>query len=193
MVETWPRPQNAQTDAGRRAYGPHAHSGRALHRLDGGAELLPDTLNSNRVCIGYFLDWCRERSIEDVTEITRPVLERYQRALYYYRKKDGAPLTFRTQGTRLRFLKGWFRWLARQNYLLHNPASELLLPRLENRLPKYILSAEEAEQVLRAGRHHNARRNARPRHPRNVLRNRHAAAGDRQSEALRHRCRPRLR
>jgi integrase/recombinase XerD len=108
----------------------------------------PDTLHSNRVCIGYFLDWCRERSIEDVTEITRPVLERYQRALYCYRKKDGAPLTFRTQATRLRFLKGWFRWLARQNYLLHNPASELLLPRLENRLPKYILSAEEAEQVL---------------------------------------------
>src|SRR5580692_12620067 len=109
----------------------------------------PDTLNSNRVCIGYFLDWCRERSIEDITEITRPVLERYQRALYYYRKKDGAPLTFRTQGTRLRFLKGWFRWLARQNYLLHNPASELLLPRLENRLPKHILNVEEAEAVLR--------------------------------------------
>jgi integrase/recombinase XerD len=108
----------------------------------------PDTLNSNRICIGYFLDWCKERSIEDVTEVTRPVLERYQRALYYYRKKDGAPLTFRTQGTRLRFLKGWFRWLARQNYLLHNPASELLLPRLENRLPKYILNAEEAEQVI---------------------------------------------
>jgi integrase/recombinase XerD len=107
-----------------------------------------DTLNSSRVCIGYFLGWCKERSIEDVTEITRPVLERYQRALYYYRKKDGAPLTFRTQATRLRLLKGWFRWLARQNYLLHNPASELLLPRLENRLPKYILSAEEAEQVI---------------------------------------------
>jgi integrase/recombinase XerD len=108
----------------------------------------PDTLNSSRVCIGYFLDWCRERSIEDVTEITRPVLERYQRSLYYYRKKNGEPLTFRTQATRLRLLKGWFRWLARQNYLLHNPASELLLPRLENRLPKYILTAEEAERVI---------------------------------------------
>jgi integrase/recombinase XerD len=48
----------------------------------------------------------------------------------------------------LRALKGWFRWMARQNYLLHNPASEILLPRLENRLPKYILNAEEAETVL---------------------------------------------
>ena len=63
-------------------------------------------------------------------------------------RQRAVPLTFRTQATRLRFLKGWFRWLARQNYLLHNPASEMILPRLENRLPKYILSAEEAEQVL---------------------------------------------
>ena len=32
--------------------------------------------------------------------------------------------------------------------MLHNPASELVLPRLEHRLPKYVLTAEEAEQVL---------------------------------------------
>jgi len=45
-------------------------------------------------------------------------------------------------------VKSWFRWLARQNHILHNPASELILPRLENRLPKYILTAAETEQVL---------------------------------------------
>ena len=108
-----------------------------------------DTVRTSRACIGYFLEWCRERSIEDVAEITRPVLERYQRSLYHLRKKDGAPLTFRTQISRLRSLKGWFRWLARQNYLLHNPASELLLPRLENRLPKFVLNVEEMEAILR--------------------------------------------
>ena len=107
-----------------------------------------DTLITHRTTIGYFLEWCRERGLDDVTEITRPVLERYQRSMYQYRKKNGEPLTFRTQNTRLRSVKGWFRWLARQNHLLHNPASELILPRLENRLPKYILNAEEAETVL---------------------------------------------
>jgi integrase/recombinase XerD len=114
-----------------------------------GRNFSPDTVQSTGASIGYFLEWCGERSIEDVAEVTRPVLERYQRALYYYRKKNGEALTFRTQATRLRFIKGWFRWLARQNYLLHNPASELLLPRLDNRLPKYILTADEAEAVLR--------------------------------------------
>ena len=107
-----------------------------------------DTVETRRVMIGYFLDWCRERGLDTPVEITRPVLERYQRSLYQYRKKNGEPLTFRTQNTRLRALKGWFRFLTRQNHILHNPASELLLPRLENRLPKHILNVEEAEMVL---------------------------------------------
>jgi integrase/recombinase XerD len=107
-----------------------------------------DTVTTRRSCIGYFIDWCRDRALENPAEITRPILERYQRALYHYRKQNGDPLTFRTQNSRLRALKGWFRWMARQNYILHNPASELILPRLENRLPKYILNAEEAEVVL---------------------------------------------
>src|SRR5579864_3902831 len=107
-----------------------------------------DTVNTRRACLGYFLDWCRERSLDDPREITQPVLERYQRSLFQYRKQNGQPLTFRTQNYRLRAVKGFFRWLARQNHILYNPASELLLPRLENRLPKYILSAPEAEQVV---------------------------------------------
>jgi len=107
-----------------------------------------DTVTTRRSCIGYFIDWCHDRALENPAEITRPILERYQRALYHYRKQNGDPLTFRTQNSRLRALKGWFRWMARQNYLLHNPASELILPRLENRLPKYILTAEEAEVVM---------------------------------------------
>jgi integrase/recombinase XerD len=126
----------------------HALLDRYLEWL-GAQNFSEDTVVTHRTTIGYFLDWCRERGLDDVTEITRPVLERYQRSLYQYRKKNGEPLTFRTQNTRLRSVKGWFRWLARQNHLLHNPASELILPRLENRLPKYILNAEEAETVLR--------------------------------------------
>jgi integrase/recombinase XerD len=107
-----------------------------------------DTVSTRRACLGYFIHWCRERGLGELTEITRPVLERYQRWLYQMRKPNGEPLAFRTQNQRLHAIKGFFRWLARRNYLLHNPASELELPHLENRLPKYVLSAEEAERVL---------------------------------------------
>jgi len=108
----------------------------------------PDTVASRREYLGYFQAWCRERGLESPVEITRPVLERYQRWLFHYRKANGAPLGFRTQSTRLAALKGFFQWLARHHHLLHNPASELVLPRIEHRLPKYVLKAEEAETVL---------------------------------------------
>ena len=108
----------------------------------------PDTVASRREYLGYFHTWCRERGLESPVEITRPILERYQRWLFHYRKHNGQPLGFRTQSTRLAALKGFFQWLARHNYLLHNPASELVLPRIEHRLPKYVLTAAEAEQVL---------------------------------------------
>jgi integrase/recombinase XerD len=107
-----------------------------------------DTVSTRRSTIGYFLDWCQERGLEEPAGITRPILERYQRSLFHHRKANGQPLTFRTQNQRLRALKGLFRWMARQNHILHNPASELLLPRLDSRLPKYVLTASEAEQVL---------------------------------------------
>jgi integrase/recombinase XerD len=95
-----------------------------------------------------FILWCEERGIVRPVEVTRPVLERYQRWLYHYRKKDGEPLSFRSQHQRLTCLRAFFRYLTRHNLILYNPASELELPKLERRLPKHVLTAAEAEKVL---------------------------------------------
>ena len=81
-------------------------------------------------------------------EITKPILERYQRSLYIHRKGNGDPLTFRAQHARLVPIRAFFKWLARQNHLLYNPASEIELPRLEHRLPKHVLTTSEVEQVM---------------------------------------------
>jgi integrase/recombinase XerD len=109
-----------------------------------------DTVKTRSVELAAFGAWCLERSIDDPREVTRPVLERYQSWMFHYRKKNGQPLSARTQHVRLQGLKNFFQWLARQNWLLHNPASEMVLPRMEFRLPKYILSAAEAERVIGA-------------------------------------------
>jgi len=95
-----------------------------------------------------FIRWCQERGLMEPLEVTRPVLERYQRYLFHYRKKNGDPMSFRTQHSRLVPLRMWFRWMTRKNYLLHNPASELELPRLGNPLPRNIFSAQEVERIL---------------------------------------------
>ena len=68
--------------------------------------------------------------------------------LYHYRKRDGDPLTFSSQLTHLVPVRAWFKWLARQNYILFNPASELELPKVEARLPKHTLTVGEVEQVM---------------------------------------------
>jgi len=95
-----------------------------------------------------FIKWCRERGLARPVEITKPILERYQRWLYHYRQKNGQPLTFRSQHGRLVPVRAFFKWLCRQNILLSNPASDLELPRAEKRLPRHVLTAAEAERIL---------------------------------------------
>lgn len=92
--------------------------------------------------------WCQDRGLRRPADVTKPILERYQRWLYHRRKDDGKPLTFRSQYTALSVVKTFFRWLVKQNYLLSNPASEIELPKLEKRLPRHVLSTTEAEAVL---------------------------------------------
>jgi integrase/recombinase XerD len=106
------------------------------------------TIKNRRVHIGIFLAWAFERGITEPVEVTRTVLESYQRHVFNYRKKNGEPLSFTGQHDRLVPLRVWFKWMARQHHILHNPASELELPRLGMRLPKAVLTAAEAEQVL---------------------------------------------
>jgi len=106
------------------------------------------TIRNRYSHIRSFLEWCAERGLTEPTEITRPVLERFQRHLFHYRKRDGEPMSFRSQHVRLVALRCWFRWLTRQNLILHNPASEIELPRLGRRLPKHVLTIPEVEQVL---------------------------------------------
>jgi integrase/recombinase XerD len=107
------------------------------------------TIESQEAVLRPFLAWCAERGLTRPQEVTRPVLERYQRHLYHRRKTDGRPLSFRSQKMRLLAVRAFFKWLARQNHILYNPAAELVLPRLERRLPRHVLSAAEAEAVLR--------------------------------------------
>jgi integrase/recombinase XerD len=95
-----------------------------------------------------FIAWCVERGLHTPPEITRPILDRYVRYLFHYRKANGEPLTIRTQHTRVIPIRAYFKWLARERYILYNPASEIELPRTEHRLPKHVLTVKEAEAVL---------------------------------------------
>jgi integrase/recombinase XerD len=108
----------------------------------------PDTIFMRRVYLNYFIKWCQERSILRPNEVTKPIVDRYQRWLYHYRTRLNKPLGFSGQRSRLGAVKAWFRWLTRQNHILSNPASDVDLPRVEKKLPRHVLTAAEVDQVI---------------------------------------------
>jgi integrase/recombinase XerD len=106
------------------------------------------TLRVRYLDLATFARWCHSCGLSSPREITKPILERYQRHLYYYRKRNGAPLSASRQMVLLVHVKGFFRWLVRHNYLLTNPAAELELPRMPQRRLRDPLNLQEVERVL---------------------------------------------
>jgi integrase/recombinase XerD len=58
-----------------------------VHRLDGRDALLVHTVKNRRIELGYFIDWCEERSITRPDEVTRALLERYRQHVFHYRRR----------------------------------------------------------------------------------------------------------
>ena len=99
--------------------------------------------------VGLFLCWCDERELARAEEITRAhPPERYRADALYHRQPSGRPLT--------RFARSRCAWPRVRSFFggscasasrPRNPASDLEM-RASARLPKHVLTADEAERVL---------------------------------------------
>ncbi len=107
-----------------------------------------DTITLRKRQMQYFALWCHERGIHSPMEVTRAILERYQRHLFHKRKEDGMPFSISTQQGRLISIKMFYRWLARLGHIQTNPAADLEIPARNFRLPTHILSVQEVETTL---------------------------------------------
>jgi len=106
------------------------------------------TQRNSRSYLGSFAQWCAERGVEQPGQVSRSLVERYQRWLFHHRTESGKPLSAVTQHGRLQRLKAFFAWLAKERYLQYNPASELELPKLPPKLPVDGFTVEEVETIL---------------------------------------------
>lgn len=94
------------------------------------------TISNREVYLRYFIEWCAERGVTQPAEVTKALIERYQRWIYHYRnEKTGRAMSTGSQFVRIVPVRTFFKWAARQNHTLYNPASELDLPKLENGCP----------------------------------------------------------
>jgi integrase/recombinase XerD len=96
-----------------------------------------------------FVAWADAHGLQSVAELTLPLLERYQRDIFLYRKVDGTSLAMTSQQLLLVPLKGFFKWLARCRRIPANPAAELALPRKSVRLPARVLTVSEVDRLIR--------------------------------------------
>ena len=109
----------------------------------------PDTLDRAAYSLRKFSAWCEERGIFRPSEVTRPILERYQRYLFHsINPRTDRPIGMATQSTYLTTLRSFFRFLTRQHLVLYNPAADIEIPRRDKRLPRNILTAEEVDRFV---------------------------------------------
>jgi integrase/recombinase XerD len=113
-----------------------------------------NTARTRQQSLIYFIRWADERGLTQPSEINRPVLQRYQRHLYLWRQKNGQPLAWSTQRTRLAPVITFFKWLTRQGHILSNPATELDMPKPVRQLPKHLMSIAQVEHVINGARVH---------------------------------------
>jgi integrase/recombinase XerD len=110
----------------------------------------PGTLTGRQYHLAALASFLCDREVTEPAAVTPSLLESYQRHLFHHKKRDGRPLSFRTQAQRLIPVKGFFAWMARTGAIPFDPASQLVLPKTEHRLPEAVLSVDEAEAVLAA-------------------------------------------
>ena len=116
-------------------------------------QVSPNTREHKRIDVGLFAAWLAEREVHHTAQVTRAMIEAYQRYLYHYRQPLGKirttpkPLSAATQYNRLKAVEMFFRWCCRKRYLTANPATELEYPRLMQRLPEHFTHLE-VERIL---------------------------------------------
>lgn len=114
-----------------------------------GACFAPKTRSNRMRCARAFLAWLHERGVSLVDVRTEDV-GAYQTHVCALRQKDGTPYSIPEQTLRIASVKGLFRFLCQRGYLLSDPSGPIEYPRPEKRLPKTILTRDEARRVVEA-------------------------------------------
>ncbi len=96
-----------------------------------------------------FLDWLEERGLAFPDVRTTDILA-YQTDLLAARKKDGKPYSQSIQINRISAIKSLYRFLYKRDYVMHDPAASVEYPRTEVRLPRGILTRQEARRLVEA-------------------------------------------
>ena len=110
----------------------------------------PGTIKGHLFYLNRFLGFLKEREIQEVSGVTKDVIQAYQADLYEQINRRGEPNSVASQNNGLKAVKSFFRFLAKQGYLIGDPARDISYARAPKRLPRSILTQAETKKVLHA-------------------------------------------
>ena len=86
--------------------------------------------------------------INNIIQITKQIINDYNNYLIFYKYKNDKNYSNKTVILKLLGIKKFFEFLFKSDYIIHNPAATLELPREEKSLPRNILTEDEVFKIL---------------------------------------------
>ena len=100
--------------------------------------------------LNRFFAWLEAQGVTAIGGVTKEHIQDYQTHLYETVNSRGEPNSVFHQNNTLKAIKGLFRFLAEQNYLVSDPSRDVSYARTPKRLPRSILTGPEAKKVIHA-------------------------------------------
>lgn len=107
------------------------------------------TIKGRQREIYIFAAYCAERTVSEPSEITVSFMERYRKHITEKKTAAGTRISAQYQIGLLCAVRDYMRFLVKQGHMLFNPALEIDLPKIGTRLPRNVLSADEAAKIVR--------------------------------------------
>lgn len=107
----------------------------------------PRTVENYTAELKVFFPFLERQGVTNLTRLTRAHLEGYRLELFHLRRRD-RPLSKQTQACKLSAIKQFARYLFRSNYVLLDLSSGFDLPRVEQKVPRYVVTEKEALQLI---------------------------------------------
>ncbi|MEW5745524.1 MAG: tyrosine-type recombinase/integrase [Nitrospirota bacterium] len=97
-----------------------------------------------------FFAYLKEAGVTDIKRVTRDMLKAYQLRITEHGGPRCSSYTIATISVKVRAVKRFFEYLEQSNQILLNPAEHIKEPKKETRLPRAVLTEEEARKLLDA-------------------------------------------
>ena len=108
------------------------------------------SVKTYRNSVQRFFGYLGERGIENIRDVTPPIVSQYQVYISTQPGPKKKKLSLSTQHLHITCLKTFFRAVVREGKLLFDPSSHIEFPRVRRNLPKDIFTFKETDALLNA-------------------------------------------